>query len=260
MTSIYNLTVSTIDRSTIYEDAFTYDQIHSPLAEGKSLEFYKSLSKGKSVLEIACGSGRLTIPLALDGVNITGLDLSASMLKKAKEKSRESGVSIDWIQADCTKFALDQKFDLIFMTGNSLQHLKTAELVHAYFDCVKRHLSEGGIFAFDIFRPSLSILTRDPDTRHFLMRYKNKNGEDVLLEESNRYDQISQINLIHWFHIVSGKLQKTDLLEMRQFFPQEINALLHSSGFKILQSFGDWDGNPISDQNFKQIIVARPVV
>lgn len=73
---------------------------------------------------------------------------------------------------------------------------------------------------------NFAILSRPPNSRHFLTKYTNATGEEVLVEESNFYDEISQVNHIQWFHIVAGQTRKTDLLEIRQFFPQGMKALL----------------------------------
>lgn len=248
------------DKTTIYADALTYDFIHTG-TRGRDFDFYKSLaSPGQSILEIACGTGRLTIPLAESGFSLTGLDLSQSMLDEALVKAKKAGVNIKWIQADCSNFSLDQKFPLVFMGCNSLQHLHRNDQVTDFLKAAKNHLQPGGLFSCDIFKPDLGILTRDPATKHHVLKYKNADGIEVSLDETNSYDEVSQINRITWYHSApDGRLLKSDSLEMRQFFPQELEQLFSASGFRITEKFGNWDRKAMGSDNFKQIIVAKAV-
>lgn len=92
--------MKTNDSTSIYDDAETYDLIHVP---DKRLDekFYKSLAnQNENVLEIACGSGRLTIPLAQSGLKMTGLDLSETMLNEGRKKAQALGLPIEWIHGD----------------------------------------------------------------------------------------------------------------------------------------------------------------
>lgn len=187
-----------------------------------------------------------------------GLDFSPAMLEMAKTKARAKNLDIQWVQEDCRRFSLSRKFRLIFMACNSLQHLHQNSQVLSFFDCVQEHLEPGGIFAFDIFRPDLKILNRNSKDKHHVLKFVSDAGIEMSLEESNVYDEISQINSIKWYYSdASGSLIKEDTLEMRQFFPLEIEQLIADSGFKITEKFGAWDRSPMSTVNFKQIFVCE---
>ena len=86
-----------------------------------------------SVLEIGCGTGRVTIPLAAAGVDITGLDVSASMLEEAKRKADSQGLRIDWVAADGRSFDLGRRFSLIMMPFNTLQFFRDDSGARAAF-------------------------------------------------------------------------------------------------------------------------------
>ncbi len=250
---------TTHDSSTIYDDAQIYDLIHVP---DKRLDeaFYRSLAQPtQDILEIACGSGRLTIPLAQSGLKITGLDLSESMLAEGRKKAETLGVKIEWIHGNACAFDLNRKFQLIFMPCNSLQHLHASEDVRMMLDSVRKHLLPGGTFACDVFKPDLKILGRDPQSQFHVLNYKGIDGAQVSLDERTRYDDISQVAHIEWLHHdIHGALLKRNTLQMRQFFPQEIRQLFHSAGFQIREIYGNWQMEPMSSKNFKQIIVAEP--
>lgn len=87
-------------------DADIYDGLNKFLSD---LEFYKKwLPKNKEakILELCCGTGRLTIPIAKDGYDIKGVDYTSSMLERAKEKALQAGLKIDFIEADISSMSL----------------------------------------------------------------------------------------------------------------------------------------------------------
>ena len=97
-------------------NADIYDGLNNSLSD---LEFYKKWlpqNKDAKILELCCGTGRLTIPIAKDGYNIKGVDYTLSMLERAKEKAFQAGLKIDFIEADIRELNLGEKFDLIVST------------------------------------------------------------------------------------------------------------------------------------------------
>ena len=121
-------------------DANIYDAMNTSMDD---LQFYKRwLPKNKDarILELCCGTGRLTLPIAKDGYDISGVDYTASMLHQAKMKAAEAGLRINFIQADIRTLDLQEKYDLIFIPFNSIQiylryfmSLKITSKTEAYF-------------------------------------------------------------------------------------------------------------------------------
>src|SRR5688572_7203210 len=106
----------------LYDAAELYDLIHGDFASGPWLDFYLAHTQpGSDVLELACGSGRLTIPLGETGRHMTGLDSSQSMLALARTKARQ--VDVAWISGDMTDFSLDRAFDTILLPAQAMSHL-----------------------------------------------------------------------------------------------------------------------------------------
>jgi SAM-dependent methyltransferase len=91
----------------LYRDGRHYDELIRSL-QLADLPFYAEEAKraGGPVLELACGTGRIAIPIAQSGVDIVGLDQSASRLAHARTKADAAGVSISWVEADCRKLSL----------------------------------------------------------------------------------------------------------------------------------------------------------
>ena len=243
-----------------YLDAEKYDVVYSNWSHKGDGPFYVERAKqvNGNVLEIACGTGRITIPIAKSGVNVTGLDAAKSMLDRAREKSKSENLDIEWIEADCREFALNKKFDLIIMPFNAMQHLFDRESIEGCLNCVKAHMNSGASFVFDVFNPSIEILNRDPNKMYFFDKYKDSTtGEIVKIEETNVYDDASQINMVKWFYKGDkGNINYMENLHMRCLYPQELDMILHYNGFKIVNKFGDFNGKDFASGDEHQIVIA----
>jgi SAM-dependent methyltransferase len=105
---------------------------------------HKAGSSPKSVLELACGTGRLAQIFYNKGYAVEGLDLSNPMLKEARKR----GLKV--YKADMTNFKLSKKYDMIVCVNYSLNHLLTTKALGKCFTSVKKHLDRDGCFIFDI--------------------------------------------------------------------------------------------------------------
>jgi len=244
--------------NTLYDNDWLYDLVHEKAPNGEQIVFYERQIEryGQPVLELACGTGNYLVTLSRHNVDISGLDLSDEMLGGAQKRADEQEVETNLFNGDMRNFSLNERFSLIFIAGNSLQHLNTHEDVGMCFESVRRHLRPGGRFIVEVFNPSLKLLMRDPNERYFVGEYRTENGW-VVLNENVSYDPATQINHIDWhYRNQFVKEEQTVSFSMRQFFPQEFDALFACNGFKIEQKYGDFDESPFSSTSLKQIIVA----
>src|SRR5258705_8241998 len=107
----------------LYRDGRHYDALNSFLVADIPFYVEEARKAGTPALELGCGTGRLTIPIAQSGVEIVGLDLSPSMLAHARTKAEAARLAINFVEGDCRLFDLGRKFALIYMAFNSMQHL-----------------------------------------------------------------------------------------------------------------------------------------
>lgn len=251
----------------LYRDGRHYDELNRMMVADIPFYLEEARQAPGPVLELACGTGRLTIPIAQSGVEITGLDQSASMLAHARMKAGRAGISIAWIEADCRQFELRRKFALIFMAFNSMQHLHDHASLAALFANVKKHLADGGRFILDVFNPSIAILNRDPGKRIREREYNDPDGKGtIILEQTSVYDDAAQVNRIRWYfrrapHDGEPGAEEKDFrvedLHMRCFFPEELNLLVRCHGFEIDAKFGNFERKPFASGDPKQIVVCR---
>jgi SAM-dependent methyltransferase len=244
----------------LYRDGHHYDALHRSLPFSDT-PFYKDEARKAAgpVLELACGTGRLTIHIAQSGVEIVGLDQSASMLAHAREKAAAAPVNIRWIEADCRQFELGRKFALIFMAFNSMQHLHDAKSLAALFANVRKHLAPGGRFIFDVFNPSIAILNRDPNQRYVERQYEDPDRRGTItIEQTAVYDDAAQVNRITLYFSLPGEKDfRVEPLHLRCFFPQELELLVQRHGFEIEQRYGTFERKLFASGDMKQIVVCK---
>jgi len=247
------------DCQELYWDGRHYDLQTRTFVD--DIPFYQRQIRrfGQPVLELACGTGRITIPLAKKGVDITGLDVSRVMLSLAREKARAQAVQVDWVLSDCREFQLKRRFRLIFIPINSITHLHRREDLEAFLARVREHLHEEGRFIIDVFNPSLDILRRDAGRRYPVAEYEDPDGRGrIVITESNIYDAATQINHITWYYCI-GKEEDARVVEnnMRIIYPQELDELLHYNGFAVETKYGDYDQSPFKPTSPKQLTICR---
>lgn len=238
----------------LYSDVELYDLVNGSFADTRTFGFYdRQVSVcGAPVLELACGSGHVLIPLAEKGIDVCGLDISVEMLGACERKAVERGVKAKFQIGDMRRFELERQFNLIFITNNSFQHLLENKDVSDCLNCVRRHLAPGGKFVVEVLNPYIPLLIRQRGKKFMVGEF----GEYVLTEDVH-YGIANQINHKNWhfWHRPTDTI-KTLVYSLRQFFPKEFDALFEFNGFRIEKKFGDFDESAFADDSIRQIIVA----
>lgn len=220
------------------------------------LEFYRRWCRKNPgpILELCCGTGRLTIPLKNGGLDIMGLDICESMLATARKKADDAALDIDFVKGDIRDFDLGRQFSTILIPFNSLQHTYCLDDLESVFDRVRKHLAPGGLFIFDIFNPSIHLMVAREKVAVEEYRFTLDDGTEVTVAEQCRYDAAEQVNRVKW-HFRLGREEKTERLDMRCFFPLEMDALLKYNGIEVQEKFGYYDESRYVSESAKQIYV-----
>jgi len=246
------------DIAWLYRDGRRYDL---QFASDYDVPFWveKAREYGDPVLELACGTGRVAIPLAKEGFHVTGIDVSHPMLTEARRKSASEGVRIEWIRADIRSFELGTRFGLVFIAANSLLHLLSLNELEACLACVRQHLAPGGRFVLDVFVPDLDVLRRDPGRRFTFSEYQGSDGAGpIIINESNDYDPAAQINRITLYRMPPGQAEEIlGKLNLRMYFPQELDAYLRYNGLVIDDKSGNYGGRAFDSSATRQLIVCH---
>ncbi|NNC45771.1 MAG: class I SAM-dependent methyltransferase [Winogradskyella sp.] len=241
-----------IDHHALYNNAPLYDLMNAKITE-QDLPFYMDAinSYGDPILELACGTGRLTIPIYEKGHDITGIDISEAMVNHGLSKTK----TIDLRVGDIRQFKLERKFSLILLPFNSICHLHDHESIFSCLESIKAHLKPEGRCIIDVFNPSLEHLTRAKEMITPIGNYQ-LNGSQIQISETNRYNTAEQINYIKWQYTIDGVKSMVDL-NMRMFFPQELDNYLKCAGFEIEQKYGNFDRSEFNTHSEKQLLIVK---
>jgi SAM-dependent methyltransferase len=208
---------------------------------------------------MACGSGRLTIPIAQQGIEILGADLSASMLDVARRKALEADVDVQFVEADMRQFELPGDFSAVLIPGNSLLHLHSDDDWRQCFTAVRRHLAPHGRFVFDVSNWDPRVLAATFPGRHPVLQFTHPERGDVTIDELARYDPAAQIRHIKWFLSAPGAQDyRTMEYTLRVMLPVRLEQLLAASGFRLETRYGEFTLEPFTPASPRQVCVCVP--
>lgn len=249
---------STMDRAlwagsrAHYDDPAYYTKSYAQRRD--DADFYRALAaaQGGPLLEYGVGNGRLAVEMAQAGAEVVGVDWSRPMLDDLRGAlQRAEGQPwarrIELVEGDMREVRLGRRFPLVLCTFNTFLHLYSRADVEAFLEGVREHLEPDGRFLFDISIPQATDLARDPERTYGVPRFRHPTtGQVVRYTERFDYDPIRQILYVTMeFQPVDGSEGWVVPLTHRQYFPQEIEALLHHNGFEIEAVQGDFGEGPL---------------
>ncbi len=256
----------------VSEPEVQYYDISVPDWPGE-IDFYLELArnvkmKGGSILEVGCGTGRVTLQLAREGVPIVGLDLSPSMLDRARQKSR--GIpNLRWIEADMQTFDLGETFDLIILPGHTFQYMLTPADQVECLTHIRKHLDRSGKLVIHLDHQDLEWLGGLVEGRgtgsQMAGEYRTNDGEGFIRKwNAWSYEPSSQTaSAITTWEVFNadGSLRKRSecaLKKMHCVFRFEMDHLLARTGFEVEALYGDFFGGELQNKSTEMIWVARP--
>jgi SAM-dependent methyltransferase len=217
--------------------------------------FVEAAQEAESMLEIGCGTGRVLIPAARAGVEVTGLDLSARMLAVCRQRlERESAAvqsNVRLVQSDMREFDLGRTFPLVTVPFRPFQHLLTVEDQRSCLHAVRRHLTAGGRLILDLFNPSLDALAGRPEGEEFGEEppFSVPDGRTVVRRHKivahDRFGQVLDIELIYCVTHPDGREERlVHAFRMRYIFRFEAEHLLARCGFEVEHLYAGYDRTP----------------
>jgi SAM-dependent methyltransferase len=239
---------------TLYDLPSLYDEVVTP---GPCESFYRKLacSTAGPILELACGTGRLTIPLALDGHDVVGLDASYAMIRAARAKAELKRAEAEFVQGDMRRFDLGRRFSLVIVSCNSLAHLTANDDIVECLNRIVRHLAPGGLLAFDVVNPNIHDLARRNQAMGGNGVYQSAYSAN---SELIAYDPVEQVQVLKWrFQKMGREMPPLAPMRLRSFFPQELPLRLALAGLDLVARYGDFTGGDFDGSSPNQICVAQ---
>jgi SAM-dependent methyltransferase len=238
----------------VYLNPELYDALHNDIGTDENVIKYYAKKCNGSVLEIACGTGRLSKYIIDLGLPYTGIDNSKPFLDISVQKFGKNGT---FLYNNMQDFKLAEKFDFIFIGFNSFLHNLTDKDALNCLRCVREHLNNDGIFLLSIFLPDPEFLYQT-EYLHEARTFFNYKGKQCRVMEKNSYNDETQINSLTWQLEIDGKLSdETYSFKQRMFYPHKMHLLFQESGFSVNEKFGDWDMNPMDEESPLQIYICK---
>lgn len=223
----------------------------------------KNHCAGKRLLDLGCGTGNITIPLAQKGYQITAVDRSAEMLAQAQAKSAALGLSIDWRQQDMTALHLADEageeplFDAVIATFDAFNYLTEPEDLQELLHRLNGLLADGGILLFDVQTP------------YKLRQYLGNNiftlhRPEVEYMWENHFDeeeQLCQMDITFFIRQENGLYRRvTECHQEKVYDLDMLKTWLKFSDFEVLGVYRELTEQPVQPEDYRAVFVAKPML
>ncbi|MFG3660895.1 class I SAM-dependent methyltransferase [Streptomyces sp. NPDC047706] len=219
----------------------------APEVLGPTVGRLVQLAADGAALEFAIGTGRVAVPLAEQGVSVTGIELSVPMVEQLRTKADEASIPV--IIGDMATTAAPGKYALVYLVFNTISNLLTQDEQVECFRNAARHLSPGGRFVIELWVPELRKL---PPGRAATVG-QCEPGYIAL----DTYDVLRQHVVSHHFHFDESEQARLYRTPHRYIWPAELDLMAQLAGFELETRHADWAGTPFTAESRSHVSVYR---
>ena len=229
--------------------ALEYDLLYADLEEDIPFWIEKAHQCNGKILEIGCGTGRITIPIAKSNVYVTGIDISSHMLKILKKKSLQNNVHIDTHLMDMRALDLKELFNLIIVPYRGFQHLLTITDQEQSLISMRKTLNANGHLIINLFPPNIEMFDQNK-----LISYESKTiannhkQEKLTIRHRVQVDPETQNVSVDLFtqHQNEGIIFKEQYFEytLSYLYEKEAEYLFRNCGYQVIDLYGDYNRGP----------------
>ncbi len=206
---------------------------------------------GAELLDLACGQGWLTIPLAQRGFHVTGFDLSAALLTRAGQAADQAGVQVEWVRGDMRDLPVEwtDRFAYVTLTLSEFGCFDDESENQRVLDQVARVLKPGGRFLLDL------VVNRDG----LVMQGEPHNcleGDGFFVSEQGSFDLVSGLHqrVFHWYY--EGQRHETKW-QIRVYTPPEVAHMLKKAELQVLAVYANLVGDELTRESMGMVFVAQ---
>lgn len=232
------------------EIAATYDEDSAdrfdPATLGPTVDLLAELAGDGRALELAIGTGRVAVPLAERGVEVSGIELSPYMLERLRAKPGADG--IEAVEGDMTTTRVDGEFSLVYLVFNTITNLLTQDAQVACFENAARHLAPGGCFVVEVYLPILRVLP--PGVRFHVF------AEEPGYHAFDEYDDAStQLQWSHHLRLREDGTYRRFSAPFRYVWPAELDLMARLAGMRLRERWSGWKREPFTSESRKHVSV-----
>jgi SAM-dependent methyltransferase len=209
-----------------------------------------ALPPGSSILDLCCGHGRHTIPLAKRGYQVTGQDLSEVLLRQAQAEAETQGVRIRWIPSDMRNIAFENEFDAVINLYSSFGYLENEDEDRKVLQQVQQALKPGGLFL-------LETIHREALLRYYTPHEIRRLADGLIVLEERNFDLLNsrsnaQLTLLHADGRRTAYRHSVRVYTLTELVQMLADAELYVQGY-----YGGLDGRELSLTSLRQILLSR---
>jgi len=209
------------------------------------------LREGTRVLDLACGRGRIALPLAQRGCRVTGLDLSPRSLELARRGAEAAGVELELLHRDMRELDAVEAFDVVLNVFSSFGYFAEQPDDERVVRAVARALVPGGAFFID----TVNAITLAPRFRE--REWSELEGGVTLLERRS-WDQLRGRMETTWTFVRPDGSRTEAAFSLRMYTAAELVAMLGAAGLEVDGAWGGWDGADLADGHRILLRARRP--
>ena len=239
-----------------------YDRINSEIDYGAWADFFEKIfdremkSRPELVMDLGCGTGKMTLELAKRGYDMTGIDCSVNMLGQARDAAAEEGLSdrILWLCQDMRRFELYGTMGAIVSCLDTINHITKEKDLLSVFSLVHNYLDPDGLFIFDVNGKHKF------ETVYADQTYVFEEGNDFCIWE-NEYNEKSRLCR---FYITlfskerDGRYVRNEEEQSEKMYPlATLRDALKEAGFEFIGAYGDFEFHEADDGSDRIYIVAK---
>ena len=226
------------DVAQSYDDELRGDEV-------ETVDFLADLAGGGQALELAIGTGRIALPLAERGVRVAGIELSADMVARMREKPGADAITVT--MGDMSRESAGGEFTLVYLVYNTIFNLLTQDDQVRCFENAARHLAADGVFVVEAGVPSAWLKgTQFVDVETITA------GHVVL--DVNQYDPVTQILDENHVTLSNAGVQMGPI-SCRLAWPAELDLMARIAGLRLVDRFGGWNRETFTADSSRHVSI-----
>ncbi len=249
-----------------YADGWLYDMEYDDHHEDLGWYVDRARTARGAVLELGCGTGRLTVPMARAGARVHGVDRAEGMLKRlqvrlarapAEVGPRVTTEAADYL--DPTFTPPEQPLGAVLWPFNALHHCAGPEQVASVLSRARSWLRPDGLMSLDCYLPDRDLYSRDPDARYEYRTFVDPRDGGMLESwEQGWWDEAARVHHVVYTYRSGDGREWRSHLALRMHELGELRELVASSGWRIDREASDFRGGPIRPDSLKWVALLRP--
>jgi SAM-dependent methyltransferase len=247
-----------------------YDEAYATLEDLRDLQFYLGMARRTSgpVLELACGTGGVLLPIAQQGVRIDGVDSSPAMLDQLQQKLAREPRQVRELAAislgDLHSYRSERRYALVIIPFRPLQHMYNVKDQLAALNTAAFHLAPSGLLAFDVFYPRFESLLEGVGEERLELQWTQKNDPATVVRRYLRKESVDKINqnfsaqfIYRTYHNDKLIKEETAPLKMSYYTYPHLRALFLLAGLKIVEEYGSCEKAPLDNYSKEMVFVLQ---